>query len=222
MDSSVADYLQPRPGDRKQATRAASGWPKAFSLACAQGVVSSCREGLTTLARLAGRTGRRLRIARPRRSRRSPLTRRDVCQSHAVAHNRRYGDQCQAGGWGTAMTVDLTRTPIVAEKISQPLNPPCSSALFSMRSVRACLCDRAYQPQKTRFVFVRRPSSNLFYERVVRGGGARPRDMMNLAKGPQFKDSRNDLFGLRRHANRLDGIPAVDLIPCQIERPTEQ
>src|SRR5215471_4521665 len=82
--------------------------------------------------------------------------------------------------------------------------------------------ERADQPQKTGFVFVRCPSSHLFDERVVVGGGAGPKDMMNLADGPQFEDSRKDLFRLQGHPNPLDGIPAVDLIPCQIERLTEQ
>src|ERR1700681_1756503 len=45
---------------------------------------------------------------------------------------------------------------------------------------------------------------------------------MNLADTPQFEDMRNDLLRLRRHADGFDGIPAVDLIPGQIELRTKQ
>ena len=45
---------------------------------------------------------------------------------------------------------------------------------------------------------------------------------MNTADGPQFEDTRNDPFRLRGHKNLLNGIPADDLIPCQIEWRTKQ
>ena len=84
------------------------------------------------------------------------------------------------------------------------------------------LSDGACLSLNAGFMFVRRPSSNLFDESVVVSGGARPTDVMKLTNGPQFEDTRNDLLRLRGHENCLHGIPAVDLIPCQVEWRTER